>query len=331
MLKLLGLAGAIVLGLVPLALGGSLPRVVLPIAQHPAHDAIFYSIPVSVGGVEVDAFLDTGSMGLQIAASALTKSDVATSGRPSHAIFADGVDISGYSTWGVVSFGSLSTSAPLQIVQKVSCAAAQPKCPAKGFSALSQIWAGLNAIIGLNPVPTDIRLHTLNPLEALGASWLIILPEPGASQPGQLILNPDADDLAGFTNYPAGIEGAEGSPRDNPLPGCLKNHDTGQSYCRHIVLDSGTSAIMVVDPTLKAKTFWHSGTHVTLSFDKPGGGELAHSFVIRPPSLSTRVLLGPYPEMHSYPPQIVAGVEPYLEYEVYYDPADAIIGPKPRS
>ena len=324
------MAGIVALALVAPALADPLPRIVVPITQHVARDAIFYAIPVLVDGVEVDAYIDTGSMGLQVAASALKTSDVETSGRPASTVFADGVSISGYATWAIVSIGGLSESVPLRVIQKVGCAGEQPKCRARGHSAPSQLWAGLNAIIGLNPVPTDVRIHNVNPLEAIGASWLIILPKPGASQPGQLILNPDADDLAGFTNYPAGIEGAEGSPRDNPLPGCLKDRDNGQSYCRHIVLDSGTSAILVPDPALKSEHFWPLGTHVTLSFDKPGGGTLSHSFVIGPPSLSTRVVLGPFPEMHVYPPQIVAGVEPYLEYEVYYDPEHAIIGLKPR-
>lgn len=330
MLKRLGLAGALAVVLASTAFADPPPRVVVPISQHPASDAIFYSIPVLVDGIKVDAYIDTGSMGLRVAASALKGSDVATNGGKASEVYADGVTLSGRGVWAVASIGGLQASVPLEVVETISCAPQQPKCRARGKSTVASVFGGLKAVIGIDPAPLDVRIHELNPLEAVAASWIVVLPRPGAAQPGELILNPDADDLTGFTNFPSATEGAEGLARDNPLPGCLKNRDNGASYCGQIILDTGTSAILVADGKAKTRSFWPAGPLATLIFNRPDGGTLSHSFVIRPSAFSTRVVIGPFPEMHSYPAQVVAGVEPYLEYEVYYDPAHSIIGLKPR-
>jgi hypothetical protein len=158
----------------------------------------------------------------------------------------------------------------------------------------------------------------------------VALPEPGSKSPGELILNPNADDLKGFVDYPAFTGGSAGAGRDNPIPGCIKNDGNGRSFCGPIVLDTGKPVVTVITDQFKDTHVWSGGSPVDLSFGS-GGAAVDAKFVVKPATFPTRVLLGPFPKLKQAPTRVLAGVEPFLLFDVLYDGANATIGLRRRS
>ncbi|MEJ2376885.1 MAG: hypothetical protein P8Y53_12540 [Pseudolabrys sp.] len=72
--------------------------------------------------------------------------------------------------------------------------------------------------MGINMPLAGARYPVVNPLTRVGhGARIIVLPLPGHSEPGKLIVNPDAADRAGFTVFPRLVR----IRRAQTLPGCL--------------------------------------------------------------------------------------------------------------
>jgi hypothetical protein len=304
-------------------------RVVLPIEQRLTVGAVLYSIKVGVEGTPVDLLLDTGSTGLRVLHSSLPATTTFAGGQHTKEGYDNGVRLDGLETAAHVSFGSLTQSTPIELIESAACDPAYPTCVVakKGPSAA---WGGLQGIVGISLEAPGTKTPVSNSLNGLAASWIVTLPEPGSKSPGELILDPNADDLKGFVDYPAFTGGSAGAGRDNPIPGCIKKDGNGKSFCGPIVLDTGKPVVTVITDQFKDTRVWSGGSSVDLSF---GSGESAIDarYVVKPATFPTRVLLGPFPKLKQAPTRVLAGIEPFLLFDVLYDGANATIGLRRRS
>ena len=195
-----------------LALGDA-GRAVVPISLSflPNGD-IRYSVPVRVGeSVAVQALLDTGSTGLHIFRQAVFNDSFTDTGFASLYEFGGGDRLTGTVGTGVVDVGGVDTdgAVPFEIVTQAGCADFRPRCSAAMVSAQDYgiggdgiAGQGFEAILGVSLRVDAGASYTANPLSHMGAGkWIVELPEPGSSADGQLILNPDEGDLAGFTMF----------------------------------------------------------------------------------------------------------------------------------
>jgi hypothetical protein len=307
-------------------------RAAVPISQTLLPDGdIRYSIPVRVGNsVPVDALLDTGSTGLRVMRGAIFRDAYTDTGFLSVSAFSAGDKLTGTVGTATMNIGGLATDAPLpfEIVDSESCASFRPNCgaakaspgdygiggdgiPGQGFQAI--IGAGLRDAQGAE-----------NPLEHLGAKqWIIDLPEPGASGPGSLILNPDWQDLQGFTMFSLSPEG--GGVWHDPgfadtLPACLNNSTTGEKICGQAILDSGAPGVLAFQDGPPGP-LWTPGDAASLAF-----GGLAQKFAVDG-SPGTGLLREPKSAAGI---DLIAGIVPFFAFDVFYDAAAGRIGLRPR-
>lgn len=250
-LLLLSLAGSWSLA------AGTAARVVVPITQWRLSDGTLrYSVPVRIGGgPPIAAMLDTGSFGLRVMANAVSPRQY----EPLQAVrryrFGSGVLLEGTLAKATLRIGGAATDGPVvvQVVQAIRCTAVQPDCPAARLSPADYRIGGdglpregFAAILGVSMRVPDAPSPALNPLDFVGARrWIIVLPRPGDSAPGKLIINPNARDLAGFRTYPVSLEpmeeaGASGAAmRETEMPGCLDEQASDPSGCAPVTMDTG--------------------------------------------------------------------------------------------
>jgi hypothetical protein len=299
----------------------------VPIEQHVAPEGILYSVVVGVDGKPVDLVMDSGSIGVRVLGSSLPGSLASADDPTVFEGFANGVQLHGQRTTTSLTFGTLSTSLPIEDIEKADCAPRLPKClvakSPKGF------FHDLQGIIGISLESPGLNRPISNPLQGVASAWIIELPEPGSKSPGQLILNPSGDDLKGFTDYPAGTGGRVGAGRDNPIPGCIKNDGNGRSFCGPVVLDTGKPLVTVITDEFKDTRSWTPGSPAELSFGS-GAAALVAKFTVKPSVPPSRVLLGAFPLIGQPAPRILAGAEPFLLFDVLYDATNEKIGLRHR-
>lgn len=307
-------------------------RIVVPISQTTLPDGdIRYSVPVRVGNsVAVDALLDTGSTGLRVMRGAMFRDSYTDTGFLSISAFSAGDKLTGTVGTAAITIGGLATDAalPFEIVDTETCATFRPDCgaakvlaPDYGIGGDGIAGQGFQAILG-----TGLRdaQGAENPLEHLGAKqWIIELPQPGQGGFGNLILNPDWQDIQGFTMFPLKPQG--GGVWHDPgfadtLPACLNNAANGQSLCGQAILDSGAPG-MIAFAAGPPGPLWAAGDQASLAF-----GGLAEKFAVDN---------GPGTGLLREPAQksgidLVAGIAPFFAFDVFYDAASGRIGLRPR-
>lgn len=238
-------------------------------AEVPVHQVVLsdgtvrYWIPVMVGGNgPVRAMLDTGSFGLRILAQATPPDSYTTTGIQRTYAFQSGASLHGFIAEAVVDVGGAAAHAPIpiQVVQSVDCVPAKPACPVSRVSARDYLIGGdglagegFPAIIGLSLRSAGVVPAANNPLGLIGVrTWIITLPLPGASAPGQIILNPGRAETTSFKLFqmprqPAREAGTGGGARGNTgaagwqdqvIKGCL-GAEGARDFCGSTRVDSG--------------------------------------------------------------------------------------------
>lgn len=249
------LLACLLLGTPPLLAAAPGPQIEVPIFQHRLSNGdIRFTVRVSVGGgAPIDAMLDTGSFGLRVLARAIAPTQYTATGITRGYGYGSGVVYRGPLAKAVVTIGGATTGTPvgIQVVQSVMCAAAKPDCPASrvtpadyGIGGDGLRREGFDAILGISLRGSDAPDAAINPLSVIGSRrWIIILPEPGVATPGRMIINPAADDVAGF--HPVLLRRlpprADGRPQvfDAEIPSCPDRPLALQSSCQPMLLDSG--------------------------------------------------------------------------------------------
>jgi hypothetical protein len=218
----------------------------------------------------------------------------------------------------------------VQTIEKLGCTQLHPNCPGNmlgladyGLQGDGLRGEGFAAILGIGMADNAVA----NPLIALGVSrWIVELPRPGDHLAGRLILDPNDDEVSGFTRLgliPA-LSERRGGVHD-ALPGCLSRTDTGEKLCGPVMFDTGAPGLRI---SLSGYTGpWPAGTpgqlllgdgrqSIGLAFAAGRRDEGSGMFAER---LGAGAV-----------PHISAGVMPYFGWSVLYDPKAATIGLKPR-
>lgn len=292
-----------------------------------------YAVPIQIGGVKLDAGLDTGSTGLRVMPGVLGDADARVQHRAQTYSFGAGVRLEGDIAQAQLSFGALVGAAPVEVVREIGCVPDQPRCfatrlPAKDFRIQGDglKGEGFAAILGVNMGGGDAG----NPFEAAGAQrWIVELPRPGEAA-GRIILNPTDAELDGFVYAPVLARYAElhGGLHD-AIAGCIAQAGgEKQRACGALTLDSGAPGLRISHGPLHGRP-WPEGTPATLVFgDLSGHVVAAEAIVIGERAQATHLEFtedGRNPD-----PAIFTGLTPYFAYSVLYDPAHARLGFRPR-
>ncbi len=232
-------------------------RVEVPIYQRILSNGdVRYWVPVSIGdGKPIEAMLDTGSFGFRVLESAVSPAQYQATDMVRHFSFGSGVVYTGELARATVKIGRASTGGPvlIQVIRSVECRAMRPNCPASrvdpseyriGGDGLPG--EGFPAILGLSMRVPDVANAALNPLLSFGNQrWIVALPLPGQSAPGQLVINPSEAELAGFRQLQLPSQSAwngmaDGGPgfSDSAVPLCADG-TTDPASCPPVKLDSG--------------------------------------------------------------------------------------------
>ena len=334
------------LGLGPARADDAGARVDVPIQQTvlPNGD-MRYSVPVTIGGgPPVEAALDTGSFGLRVLASALSPSQYEATEESRNYPFSGGARLRGVLAKATIGVGGATTAAPIlfQLVNGVDCVERQPRCPASRVSKADYRIAGdgiagqgFPAIVGVSMRrATGVQYSADNPLGTIGdGRWIVILPLPGSTAPGHLIINPTADDTAGFTSIhldplsAGGDQGAASGWRDGALPGCLVNEASKERLCGLTMLDSGAQGFFSHSSDVTKPTTWRAGTPARFEL-KLGSETMTIPFSVGQ-GWPARVHV--LPERGSGEARLSAGALPFFSYAVLYDAKAGTMGFKART
>ena len=238
------LAAASLVSFTP-AIAQSAQRSVVPIREVVIHpiDTPRYVVTVTINGMPFEVGLDTGSVGLRLLPKAVERAGVIPGSQPARYSYGSGVQLDGQVATADIQIGSAKGKVTLQAVERVSCVAQKKNCPATyvspaeyGLMGSGQPGQGFQAIMGTRLNNGDIP----NPLTALGIrSWIVHLPQRGGSG-GELILNPDKSDLAGFVplRNDTGIPGT--------VVGCaMIDRADALQLCGSMLLDTGAPGVAI--------------------------------------------------------------------------------------
>jgi hypothetical protein len=294
-----------------------------------------FTVPVSIGGGPTfEAMIDTGSKGLRLTPSlAISQASAyAKTGRVVSTRFANGLITRGEIATAEVSVGDAAPSTvTIQAIDGLSCMAERPRCGIGGPPERYRIGGvgptdGFEAVLGLG-----LRLNSFgNPLSATASGqWIVLLPRPGEPGPGKLILNPTAEDKAGFTMLQLEPARSPDQPEntgwlDEELTACLTSETSTRGWCGEAVLDSGAPNIYL--HTAGEAPPWRPGETIKVELGK-GGRTLSFRYRTEKDSgamLYRIALISPETE------KVNLGVLPYYYYAVYYDGRAGVIGLKAR-
>lgn len=283
-----------------------------------------YSIPVTVDGRVVEAMLDSGSFGLRL----LAGPEGAGEGTPMHYPYGSGVDLQGPARGASVAIGGLAASLPVQWVGHVGCITAKPDCPARALSPADYRIggdgiprAGFLAIIGVSLPHPGGRPPLPNPLTFLARRWIIDVPRAGGAH-GRLVLNPSADEVAGYTRFPLdpALRG-RGMGMNDALPGCVTVGDDAP-VCAPVVIDSGAAGVVPLGAAGPSRRGASGPAVLTIG---AGADAVRLSYTAGADVASRTDLSG----VAGDPPGILTGVLAYQHAAVLYDAVSAEIGFKP--
>ena len=290
-------------------------RTVIPIHARTLSDGVRrYSVPLSIDGQTVETALDTGSTGLRLLPA---NGGAPARGRKVRYLFSGGVELEGTEAPADVGFGEMRGPVDVQRVSKIGCAPGRPDCAASlgledyGFEGDGLPGQGFRAILGLSLAagPKD------HPLRRLGAGrWIVSLPTGVAD--GELVIDPTDDEVAGFVLLPMKSNLAWRSDgAHDAVDGCLQPPGAERKACGPVLLDTGAAGATVVNAG-GDEDAWTAGA--ALSFP---GANLA-------PVALAHVAAGRGADLPR--PTILAGAQPYLAFDVLYDPERRMIGLRPR-
>ena len=300
-----------------------------------------YAVPVTVGdGAPMEAELDTGSFGLRVLKGALKPDQFEPTDTRRSFAFSGGAKFEGILARATVGVGGARTDRPIlfQVIDAVGCVERRPGCAASKIKAEDYRIAGdgipgqgFDALLGIAMRRAQTEDSAFNPLAAMGAaSWIVVLPRPGSPDPGHLVINPDADDRAGFQTMQlvaqsGAVDGIQGWA-DGALPGCLVDEDKGKRYCGKTLLDSGAPGFVANSADVSQPSPWKAGTRATFTI-ATGGTPVSVDFTSGG-DWSRRVFLAPLRGGDGG--RVSAGTLPFFSYAILYDAKAGTIGFKTR-
>ena len=277
----------------------------------------YYFISVTVGeAAPFPALLDSGSTGLRLLPGLVAPADVEMTGRENSYGYSTGSVFVGEVARARITLGSVTGQARVQMIQKAGCRAEKPDCPVARVP-VAQFTFGREGVGGDQRARIGVGLGTTddidNPLATIGnGQWIIELPRPDDVQPGRLILNPTAAEMAGFTRVSVN--------RDGEMSGCVTQADT--RICGRVLPDTGGNGLVVEARVRPGSFLWSDGTSAALEMD-----------AVKIP-FQVRHVPGTPEALHwaqtNRPETRIAGVLPFIGYAVLFDARTHEIGFKPR-
>lgn len=330
------LAGTALLMLAATGSAHAIAREVVPIHQaRMANGDLRYSVTVKIGTRAVEAELDTGSVGLRVMPGVLGNDDARLTDTPSQEKYGSGVHLQGHIAQADVGFGQGRRRVPIQWVDTVSCDPQRPKCMAASVPQQDFLIGGgdprkgegYKAILGIGMH----RSTAINPLLAMGGRWLVLLPLPGQSAPGQLIINPTPEESQGFRAVSLQRVAARPGDRvpywkDHALQGCLSRTDTGEEQCANSILDTGAAGFRVT--AASGHPAWPEGVPAHYSLLMADGTQLGQHFRVSQKSPDYVRFSGDKGTPFT---GINAGLLTYFDNAVLYDQHAGLIGLRARA
>ncbi len=295
------------------------------------------------GAPPIDAWLDTGSEGIQVIGSSLSseqRAAIQMSNIPVGSEYAGGVVATGVVGSARVTLGNRTTPQPIPIIvfEDFACAPNTP-CAVDQMSTgemADSLFNGYPAIVGagLRNVPGGAPTPG-NPIPQLPGqpSFIVQAPAYGSSAAGTLRIGPTPDEVAPYETlqlppFAGGSALSNGTPSwdDTAVPACIDDGTIPQDFCAPAVLDTGApfSAIYLSSQTDTAELAPGDGVsvvvgqtsapvaqfQVTVSSDPQPGQDL---FAILPPVGQQATSLN-------------LGLTLFFRYDVYFDPVTGKIG-----
>lgn len=295
-------------------------RVEVPIRPVVLPDGIRrYSVQLTIDGRPVEAQLDTGSTGLRVLKSGLAEEAATKRGSSVHYSYGSGVELVGEKISANVAITGLPSAAvPIERVDTVACTARKSDCPASKLSAANfRIGGNGNSDQGfLAIIGTGLRNDTVpNPLIALGVrQWIVNLPRQGERE-GKLILNPNADDIAGFRFFDVLGD-------SNQIRGCLVRTDTNKRICGPAMVDTGASGLRVQGG--RPDEMWPNGSPAAIAI---GDGDGTASFAVTIGRRDQASGMFAYPRRAgSDITTLNLGLAPFFRWSVMFDASRRRIG-----
>ena len=218
-----------------------------------------FGIQFAIGDAgSVSAFLDTGSDCIQILQSALSPAVsaaiVPTGTVPITEMFESGIEATGVVALAPVTFGNLSTPAPIQVflIQSLACAPGFP-CEASAAPLEQDIFDGFEAIVGIGLRGSAIAPGLGSPIPQLaGNPSFIVEAPPFGGDAGTLRIAPSPSEVSAFgiaylQTDVGGVAIAACIPvwDDSQVPACVDDNTTATQFCGNGVLDTGAPATLV--------------------------------------------------------------------------------------
>ncbi len=294
----------------------------VPITRTVMRDgSIRYGVWIKVGARFVEAMLDTGSTGLRVLPP-VVPGDL--EGLPTAVTYGSGVTLKGLLVPELIEIGPLSGTVMIEVVDEATCAPDRPQCAVSARGGAGYLIGGdglsghgFSAILGIGFTSRGQDIQ--NPLEVLGAkSWIVDVPRAEAEE-GKLTVNPDQAAQDGFSMAPGG--------KTRDFFGCLISKILDEQICGAMLLDTGAPGILAIRDADTPESFWTPKTPSVLRFMKG----VALPFTVGEKGTPTAVQTLPYkarPAGES--PFILAGLYPYLAFDVLYDALAHKVGLKPR-
>lgn len=294
----------------------------------------FYYVKLRIGGgPETNVILDTGSIGLRAISAVVPDRD--KNGQTLAYHFESGNELHGTVSNESISAGRhpLGT-VPVQVVDEIRCTPQVPDCAAARLDASTPFAAGIDgrsnqefgAIMGIRLFAHDRAVP--NPLRAAGFKrWVVQLPRRDGDQ-GVLTLGVSPAELSHFTRINVDQNGS--------IAACLDGGGATQSRCLPTVLDSGDPHIFVYLHDIKNQVL-PGNLPMKLEFSNTLNSDqkVVFKFIsaqkaqeplrYNPALVSLRQLKNSQDE-----PYINSGYLPFLDYLIYFDADQRVIGMKAR-
>ncbi|HZU83196.1 MAG TPA: hypothetical protein VE987_09780 [Polyangiaceae bacterium] len=294
----------------------------------------------------LQAFLDTGSIGIQALESALPADALAAielGSTPIRSVFESGVTASGVIGKAVVTLGDRTTPGPIPIVVYQSftcqpgsgCAQGDAGPPPSG-----DLFGGYPVIVG-----AGLRNGSASSAPGLGSpipqlpgqpSFIVKAPSFGGTA-GTLRLGPSADEVRAFSTiqlarFAPGAPLANGTPAwdDTGIPACVDDQASASNYCASAVLDTGSPLTAVFVTGHFGQEVLPPGDDVTVSIGPTSAPvEQFDVTVGATPQLGLDVFVI-VPPVVGAPGSINLGLTVFFRYDVYFDPVHGTVGLLPH-
>jgi hypothetical protein len=303
------------------------------LVQRSPTDVRFW-IPVSVGGVQVDAVLDTGSAGLVLFGE-LPDASIELTDAQVGARYNGGLQICGVKGNALVTIGSLATATPVPIFVVTQMCGCQDTCEAgvppdagfDGFAVLLGI--GLH---GASTAPGAVR----SPIVGMAGRLAFTIQMTGdggqaGADAGVLKIGLDSEDYAPFTyvvDLDAEVPGTGATAPtfyDWQVPVCLFDETEDASFCQGALLDTGdpTAYVELADASVASSYSLPAGDVIRLVITGRGGCVFDdYTFNAHEPAIND-VAVRPW---DAGSPYTNLSQRAFFRYEVLFDPWNGKIG-----